>query len=413
MALDIKYINYNDSENDSFNTKLYEEEFNINELTKSLDTTLSELVNPLPDKRDDLIQRFYYNNEVSRSIELSAELEKITFDLETAKNNLQTLISESGSIFIENNNISKKINDADKNEKTLIDTIKTIQSNIKESINKCLNEATERTALEAENEGLIKQKDALIKYIDRLNALLAEATLALDDAQAAIDKKNEAIANGGVSTGEYATLIWEKGDPWKNKIGNETGYAYMFDLKDGGQTWWRFAQKSAEQSSKWVEILAGPKDIDVDFKQTFFVVPDKFSIKANETVRIEFIKPIIYSVPSPANKSLRNAAKTAQVIASATAVVAGAGGYLAAVGFAGFAAGAAASFSAILTSIGAVLGPVGWIAVGLVLLGTLIWGNPPKYTEYNEDIIISVVDKDNPTAKKEEKIYKARVYSYD
>ena len=53
------------------------------------------------------------------------------------------------------------------------------------------------------------------------------------------------------------------------------------------------------------------------------------------------------------------------------------------------------------------------VAASVVLLGTLIWGSPPKYTEYNEDISISVVDKDNPTAKKEEKIFKARVYSYD
>lgn len=412
MALDIKYINLTDSENGVLDSKLFEDNYNLNELTKSLDINVSELVNPLPEVRDDLIQKYFYDFEVSKSIQLNEELENFTLQLNDAKNTLDSLITQSGSLFIENLNIDKKLSNSTKNETKLIENIKTIQSGIKESINKCLNEATERTALEAENEGLIKQKDALIKYIDRLNALLADATQALDDAQAAIDKKNEAIANGGVSTGEYATLIWEKGDPWKNKIGRETGYAYMFDLKDGGQTWWRFAQNSAEQSSKWVEILAGPKDIDVDFKQTFFVIPDKFSIKANETVRIEFIKPIIYSVPSPKNKSLRNAAKAAQVIASSTAVVAGAGGYLAAVSIAGF-LGGAATFSTILTTIGSILGPVGWIAVGVVLLGTLIWGSPPKYQEYNEEIIISVVDKDNPTAKKEEKIYKARVYSYD
>lgn len=415
MALDIKYINLTDSENGVLDSKLFEDNYNLNELTKSLDINVSELVNPLPEVRDDLIQKYFYDFEVSKSIQLNEELENFTLQLNDAKNTLDSLITQSGSLFIENLNIDKKLSNSTKNETKLIENIKTIQSGIKESINKCLNEATERTALEAENEGLIKQKDALIKYIDRLNALLSDANAALEDAQAAIDKKTEAIASGGVSTGEFATLVWEKGDPWKNeiivdKIG-EKGYAYMFDLKDGGQTWWRFSHDSSAQSSKWVEVVAGPKDIDVNFNQTFFVIPQKFSVKANDTVRIEFSKPIVYSVPSPKNKKLKDAAKTAQILASATAVVAGIGGFLtaSAIAFAG-----AATFNTILAAVGAALGPVGWIALGVVLIGaTLFTLLAKKYEEYNEDLVISVVDRDNPSGKKEEKIYKTRVYSYD
>jgi hypothetical protein len=139
------------------------------------------------------------------------------------------------------------------------------------------------------------QKNALIKQIDTLNNLLAQANASLQVAAQQLSAKAQAVAAGGVSTGELSTIVWEKGDPSKN---GSLGYALDLNLVAKGAKVEGPPQYAAAWSSNYVDIVAGPKDITATISQTFFTIESPLSLKANETKRITFDKPIQSKVPS-------------------------------------------------------------------------------------------------------------------
>lgn len=415
MAIEKKYINFSEIDNNAnVTTKLYSDVFNQTELEKSVDTLVTELIKPLPDKNLDLIPKPIYDAEVTRSLELEKEIIDLQNEVDDLTSQVQALTADSSSLYISNDNLS--INNA-KLENSLTSVQQSqleLRQNLTTSLTKAINEATERTALEAENNGLTAQKNALIKQIDTLNNLLAQANASLAVAQQALSAKEQAIAAGGVSTGQLATILWEKGDPAKN---GSNGYAYSFDLKGGGQTWWRIAGGSQAWTSNYVDVIVGPKDVEVEIKQTFFLIPNKFKLKANQTQRIKFDKPNIYAVPSPSNQKLKNAALATAAIGAVTAGFVAAGGIAAAgAGAALLAGGAVAGVSAISATAGAVAalgGPVGIVAAGLLLIGAALFGSSgPKYKQYEETLTFIVKDID-PNGRTEDKTFKGKVHSYD
>jgi hypothetical protein len=268
--------------------------------------------------------------------------------------------------------------------------------------------------LESENNGLTAQKNALVKQIDTLNNLLAQANASLAVAQQQLSAKAQAVAAGGVSTGELATILWEKGDPSKN--GSVAGLVYDWDLNEGGQKVWRPAGNSAGWSSKYVDVIVGPKDVDVELKQTFFLVPNKFSLKANSTQRFTFDKPNIYAVPSPKNKNLKNAALATSAIAAVTTAYIAAGGISTAASLGALAVSlglVAAPVSATAAGVAALGGPVGVAVAGAIIIGSLIFGaTRPKYTDYTEKITFIIKDVD-PNGKTEDKTFEGKVHSYN
>ena len=135
----------------------------------------------------------------------------------------------------------------------------------------------------------------MIKQIDTLNNLLAQANATLQIAQQQLSAKAQAVAAGGVSTGELSTIVFEKGDPSKN---GSLGYALDLNLVAKGAKVEGPPQYAAAWSSNYVDIVAGPKDIIVTISQTFFTIESSFNLKANATKRITFDKPIQSKVPS-------------------------------------------------------------------------------------------------------------------
>jgi hypothetical protein len=388
MAIEKKYINFSEVDNNAnVTTKLYSDVFNKAELEKSVNTLVTELIKPLPDRNLDLIPKPIYDAEVTRSLELEKEIIDLQNEVDDLTSQVQSLTADSASLYISNDNLF---------------------------ITNAINEATERTALEAENNGLTAQKNALVKQIDTLNNLLAQANASLQIAQQQLSAKTQAVAAGGVSTGQLATILWEKGDPSKN--GAIDGLVYDWDLNAGGQKVWRPAGNSKAWSSKYVDVIVGPKDVDVELKQTFFLVPNKFSLKANSTQRFTFDKPNIYAVPSPANKKLKNAALAASAIATVTTGFIAAGGIAAAGAGAALIAGGVAGAAALSSTAGAIAalgGPVGVAAAALLIVGSLIFaGTRPKYKDYTETITFVIKDRD-PNGKTEDKTFTGKVHSYD
>jgi hypothetical protein len=295
MAIEKKYINFSDVTDASVATKLYVDEYNVSQLEKSLDIKVTELIKPLPDVNLDLVPKPIYDAEVTRSIELENQINDLQLTIDFLTTQVQLLTTDSSSLYADNDNL--RIVNA-KFENTLYSTQQTVfelRSNLTTSLTKALNEATERTALEAENAGLAAQKNALIKQIDTLNNLLAQANATIQVAQQQLSAKQQAMAAGGVSTGELATLVWEKGDPSKN---GANGYAYDMDLDQGGAHVKGPAGYAGAWSSNFVEIVAGAKDINVQILQTFFSIESSFTLKANATKKITFDRPIQSRVPS-------------------------------------------------------------------------------------------------------------------
>ena len=413
MAIEKKYINFSEVDNNAnVTTKLYSDVFNKTELEKSVNTLVTELIKPLPDRNLDLIPKPIYDAEVTRSLELEKEIIDLQNEVDDLTSQVQSLTADSASLYISNDNLlitnAKLENSLTSVQQSQLE----LRQNLTTSLTKAINEATERTALEAENNGLTAQKNALVKQIDTLNNLLAQANASLQVAQQQLSAKTQAIAAGGVSTGELATILWEKGDPSKN---GSNGYVYSVDLNQGGQKVWRPAGGAQGWTSNYVDIIAGPKDVEVEIKQTFFLIPNKFKLKANATQRFKFDKPNIYAVPSPANGKLKNAALATSAIAAATTAYVVAGGFAVAGAVAAVTGVAVATgFSAAAyTTVAALGGPVGAAVAGVLIIGSLIFaGTRPKYKRYEETLTFIIKDID-ANGKTEDKTFKGVVHSYD
>ena len=413
MAIDKTYITLSDLQPDkTVSAKLYIDQYNASQLEKAVDIKVTELINGMPDVNLDLVPKPVYDAEVSQSVILQNEINTLQQEVTDLTAKVQTLTSDSSSLYISNDNLRVTNAKLENTISSVQQTTLELRTNLTTSLTKAINEATERTTLEAENSGLTAQKNALIKQIDTLNNLLAQANASLQVAQQQLSAKAQAVAAGGVSTGQLSTLVWEKGDPSKNA---SQGYAYDMDLSNGGQKVKGPASYATGWSSNYVDIVAGPKDVKIDLKQTFFLIPSTFNMKANETKRITFDKPNIYAVPSPKNKGLKNAAYAASAIAAttgayiATSAVVAAAATLLPVALGGTAIG----LSGAVTAIGAALGPVGWAALGVIAIGSVIFASTQKkYTDYTEDLNIIVSDIDGG-GKIENKTFKTKVHSYN
>ena len=295
MANETKYINLSDDTNVSVSTKLYVDKYNKGELAKSVDLRVTELIKPLPDVNLNLVPKPIYDAEVQLNEDLQNEIEILNITIDDLNSELAIKTADSASLVLENDALRLKEAKSDNNIQSIQTTIVDLRTNLTTSLTKAINESTEKVALEAENNGLTAQKNALIKQIDTLNNLLAQANASLQVAQQQLSAKAQAVAAGGVSTGELSTIVFEKGDPSKN---GSLGYILDLNLVAKGAKIEGPPKYAAAWSSNYVDIVAGPKDIMVTISQTFFTIQSPFNLKANETKRITFDKPIQSKVPS-------------------------------------------------------------------------------------------------------------------
>jgi hypothetical protein len=298
MALTKKYIDTTNSTEETITTKLYLDQYNSNELSKSVNLQVTELIKPLPEIRLDLIPKPIYDAELSHSADLQIEVNMLTADVDSLKARVQALLADSSSLYLDNDNL--RVQNASINNKlgSIQKTTLDLKSNLTTSLTKAINEATERTSLEAENTGLVAQKTALIKQIDTLNNLLAQANASLQVAAQQLSAKQQAVAAGGLSTGELSTLVFDGGDPSKRRV---DGRDIMNDFNGGPQG---VAQKfspggALAAKSLYFDVVAGPKDITVMVECTkgYKQLPFDFgftlpiTLKANETKRFGMENP--------------------------------------------------------------------------------------------------------------------------
>ena len=309
MANETKYINLSDDTNVSVSTKLYVDKYNNGELAKSVDLKVTELIKPLPDVNLNLVPKPIYDAEVQLNEDLQNEIEILNITIDDLNSELAIKTADSASLVLENDALRLKEAKSDNNIQSIQTTVVDLRTNLTTSLTKAINEATEKTALEAENGGLTAQKNALIKQIDTLNNLLAQANASLAVAQQQLSAKAQAVAAGGISTGELSTIVFEKGDPTKLMIPPSLPRMFASDYGNGYGSMVKVAKTFGPSGNDWAktyqsyfDIVVGPKDVTIDIKFSEAVTQSiwdfgftlPITLKANETKRFDMTKPSAY-----------------------------------------------------------------------------------------------------------------------
>lgn len=265
--------------------KLVKPKYNQDELIKSIDTVIFELLPVAPPPIDDRIPRPIYNQVTQSVIDLTAQVEELTTEVFTLRAKVQDveIVSESLKVQLDlkDLNVASFQNQSSQLTSKVTSTITELQN----SIQKGTLESIQRVSLFARNQSLEQELSAL---------------------RQAVSAKEQALAAGAVSTGQLASILFDgAGDPTKAPV---EGIMISMDYGGGFSTAGKFAASgnpfaNTYRSSFEViasSALAGGKEIEVDIKFSGgkmtqspfdfgFTLPVK--IKGGDTKKFQMTKP--------------------------------------------------------------------------------------------------------------------------
>jgi hypothetical protein len=265
--------------------KLIKPKYNEVELVKSIDTRIFELLPPEPPPFDDRVPRPIYNEATQSVIDLTAQvvtLNRTVLDLRAKVQDVE-IVSESLKVQLD----LKDLNLAASQNQTgqLTTKISSTITELQNSIQKGTSEAIQRVSLYARNQSLEQELSAL---------------------RTAASAKEQSIAAGAVSTGQLASILFDKGDPTKETTPKMIG----MDYNGAGAPPNGFGPPGNDYSKTfrtYFEVIAssgltGKKEITVDIKfsgagnQSIwdfgFALP--VTIKAGDTKRFDLKVPSAY-----------------------------------------------------------------------------------------------------------------------
>ena len=270
--------------------QLTKPKYNNNELIKSVDTVIVELLPIEAPPLDDTVPRPIYNEATQSVIDLTAEVARlnvIVTDLRAKVEEVQ-IVSESLRVSLD----LKDINLASSQNQTaqLTTKVSSTISQLQNSIQKATAESIQRVSLYARNQSLQQELDAL---------------------RLAASAKEQALAAGAVSTGQLASILFDAGDPTKSAvkgvmIAMDYGGGYGSKASAG-----KFAAPGNEYASgfrNYFDVIAssgltGTNNIKVDIKFTGggitqsifdFGVSLPVTLNKGETKRFDMSKPAAY-----------------------------------------------------------------------------------------------------------------------
>ena len=251
--------------------------YNNSELIKSIDTTIAELIPISAPELPDTVLRSIYNPVTQSVIDLTSQIQTLNTQILNLEGKISQLEIVSQSLRIEVDNQTLVAATSQNQTSQANSKVQSSIIDLQNAIQKATSEAIQRVSLFARNQSLQQEIDSLRS---QLNA------------------KNQAVAAGGVSTGQLSTVVFEKGDPAKLQGNNKqmigmdfTGGKFVAPGNDYGKTF-----------QTYFEVVAGPKDVNVDLKfsgglnqnvwEYGFGIP--VVVKANETKRFDISKPNNY-----------------------------------------------------------------------------------------------------------------------
>jgi hypothetical protein len=265
--------------------KLLKPKYNEVELIKSIDTRIFELLPPEPPPIDDRVPRPIYNEATQSVIDLTAQvvvLNRTVLDLRAKVQDVE-IVSESLKVQLD----LKDLNLAASQNQTgqLTTKISSTITDLQNAIQKGTSEAIQRVSLFARNQSLQQELSAL---------------------RIAASAKEQALAAGAVSTGQLASILFDKGDPTQATTAKMIG----MDYNGAGAPPNGFGAPGNQYSNTfrtYFEVIAssgltGKKEITVDIKFTGgvnqsiwdfgFALPVR--IKAGDTKRFDLKVPSAY-----------------------------------------------------------------------------------------------------------------------
>ena len=195
MAIERANIDLANKGSETFkDIKLYTDEFNNNELEKSVNTKVTELIKPLPKAKLDLVPKPIYDAEVELNAELNIQIADLNTTIEDLNTQLNQKIADSGSLYVSNDFLKVTNASLENNLASQNNIVAELRTGLSTAIQKSISENAERTGLEAENSGLAAQKTALLKQIDTLNNLVRAAGASLESVQSSLIDSQRALA---------------------------------------------------------------------------------------------------------------------------------------------------------------------------------------------------------------------------
>ena len=271
--------------------KLVKPKYNQDELIKSIDTVIFELLPVAPPPIDDRIPRPIYNQVTQSVIDLTAQVEELTTEVFTLRAKVQDveIVSESLKVQLDLKDLNVASSQNQSNQ--LTSKISSTVTELQNSIQKGTLEAIQRVSLFARNQSLEQELSTL---------------------REAVSAKEQALAAGALSTGQLASILFDgAGDPTKSPV---EGIMIAMDYGGGygsTATTGKFAASGGPfpntyRSSFEViasSALAGGKQIEVDVKFSGgkmtsspfdfgFTLPIK--IKGGEKKKFEMTKPAAF-----------------------------------------------------------------------------------------------------------------------
>jgi len=234
--------------------KLVKPKYNKDELIKSIDTVIFELLPVAPPPIDDRIPRPIYNQVTQSVIDLTAQVEELTTEVFTLRAKVQDVEIVSESLKVQLDLKDLNVASAQNQSFQLTSKVSGTITELQNSIQKGTLEAIQRVSLFARNQSLEQELSTL---------------------REAVSAKEQALAAGALSTGQLASILFDgAGDPTKSPV---EGIMIAMDYGGGyGST--ASAGKFAASGGPFPNTfrssfeviassaLAGGKEIEVDVK---------------------------------------------------------------------------------------------------------------------------------------------------
>jgi hypothetical protein len=203
----IVYIDENNDKTGIISARLTKPNYNITELVKSIDTNIVELIPIAAPELPDTVLRSIYNPVTQSVIDLTAQIANLNQSIQDLTAKVTSLEVVTQSLKVEIDNASLSVATYQNQSGQANSKVQSSISELQNAIQKATGESIQRVSLNARNQVLTEQV----------------ATL-----RAQLSAKEQAVAAGGVSTGQLATILFDKGDPTKST------QAVMISMDYGG-----------------------------------------------------------------------------------------------------------------------------------------------------------------------------------
>lgn len=149
--------------------KVTKTKYNNQELVKSVDTNIFELLPPEVPPEPDVVPRPIYNEALARISELEIDVENLNIEVADLTALVSDLRITTQSLRIDLDAKDLLVASVENRNQATVEQSQAYIIDLQNSIQRATSEAIERTSIEAINESLLQQIEALNAFVDGLN----------------------------------------------------------------------------------------------------------------------------------------------------------------------------------------------------------------------------------------------------